>query len=123
MNKAKTEEEKAVAKKNYYELAKTISWPKKPDGKPLPNLVSTKIAVVFADAPNKKRAKEFFAYLLQPENLTPYTEGSLGRWFPGIKEPADGRFGPEKDRHGKLNRRRRRMTSSHKSATRIPSSP
>src|SRR3546814_10582195 len=79
MNKAKTEEEKAVAKKNYYELAKTISWPKKPDGKPLPNLVSTKIAVVFADAPNKKRAKEFFAYLLQPENLTPYTEGSLGR--------------------------------------------
>jgi len=102
MNKAKTDAEKAEAKKNYYELAKTISWPKKPDGKQLPNLVSTKIAVVFADAPNKKRAKEFFSYMLLPENLTPYTEGSLGRWFPVMKEAAERPFWTTEDPHRKI---------------------
>ncbi|HEX6959581.1 MAG TPA: ABC transporter substrate-binding protein [Ferrovibrio sp.] len=102
MNKAKNEQEKAQAKKNYYELIKTVSWPKKPDGKPLPNLFATKVAVVFADGQNKKRAKEFFAYLLQPENLTPYTEGSLGRWFPVMKEAAERPFWTSEDPHRKI---------------------
>lgn len=92
MLNAKDEATRAQAKKNYEELIRTATWPNKPDGKPLPNLVSTKLGVVFADAPNKKRAKEFFAFLLQSENLTPYTEGSLGRWFPVMKEAAEMPF-------------------------------
>jgi multiple sugar transport system substrate-binding protein len=47
---------------------------------------AVKTGVVFKDAKNKTRAKEFVAFLLQEENLTPYVEGSLGRWFPVTKE-------------------------------------
>ena len=46
---------------------------------------AVKTGVVFANAKNKQRAKEFVAFLLQDENLTPYVEGSLGRWFPVTK--------------------------------------
>jgi len=41
--------------------------------------------VVFAEGKNKRRAKEFVSFLLQEENLTPYVEGALGRWFPVTK--------------------------------------
>lgn len=92
MMNAKEAADREQAKKNYNDLIRTATWPNKPDGTPLPNLVSTKLGVVFADAPNKKRAKEFFAFLLQPENLTPYTEGSLGRWFPVMKVAAESAF-------------------------------
>jgi multiple sugar transport system substrate-binding protein len=43
---------------------------------------AVKVGVVFQAAKNKARAKEFVAFLLQEENLTPYVEGALGRWFP-----------------------------------------
>ena len=46
---------------------------------------AVKVGVVFEDAKNKARAKEFVAFLLQEENLTPYVEGALGRWFPVTK--------------------------------------
>ena len=50
-----------------------------------------KTGVIFAQAKNKAKAKEFVKFLLQEENLTPYIEGSLGRWFPvttaGQKSP------------------------------------
>ena len=46
---------------------------------------AVKIGVIFADAKNKERAKEFVSFLLQEENLTPYVEGALGRWFPVTK--------------------------------------
>ena len=49
---------------------------------------AVKTGVVFADAKNKKRAKEFVTFLLQDENLTPYVEGSLGRWYPVTKSGA-----------------------------------
>ena len=40
------------------------------------------IFVIFEGAKNKRRAKEFVTFLMQDENLQPYVEGSLGRWFP-----------------------------------------
>lgn len=83
---------RAQATKAYEDLIRTAGWPNRPDGKPLPGLVSTKLAVVFADAPNKGRAKEFLAFLLQPENLTPCTESAGGRWFPVMKEGAESPF-------------------------------
>jgi len=103
MLNAKDEATKKQSETNYYQLIRTSPWPNKPDGKPLPNLGSVKIAVTFADAPNKKRGKEFLAFLLQPENLTPYTEGSLGRWFPVMKEAANRPFWTDgKDPHRKV---------------------
>ena len=70
------------AKKNYYELIRTAGFPNKPDGSKMVYRAAVKTGVVFEAAKNKARAKEFVAFLLQDENLTPYVEGSLGRWFP-----------------------------------------
>ena len=53
---------------------------------------AVKVGVVFNQAKNKARAKEFVAFLLQDENLTPYVEGSLGRWFPVTKTAQQSAF-------------------------------
>ena len=41
--------------------------------------------MIFKAAKNKDLAKKFVAFLLDDANLTPYVEGSLGRWFPVTK--------------------------------------
>ena len=84
-NAALTPEQRAAGKKNYYELIRTAGFPNKPDGSKMVYRAAVKTGVVFEDAKNKARAKEFVAFLLQEENLTPYVEGSLGRWFPVTK--------------------------------------
>jgi multiple sugar transport system substrate-binding protein len=84
-NQNLTAEQRAQAGKNYNELVRTMPWPKKPDGTSLPTRAAVKTAVVFADAKNKKRATEFLAFMMQPENLNPFVEGSVGRWFPVTK--------------------------------------
>ena len=53
---------------------------------------AVKVGVVFREAKNKKRALEFLSFLLQDENLTPYVEGSLGRWFPVTKNAQQSAF-------------------------------
>ena len=53
---------------------------------------AVKTGVIFEGAKNKKRAKEFVTFLLQDENLTPYVEGSLGRWYPVTKSAAERPF-------------------------------
>ena len=73
---------RATAKKNYDELIRTAGFPTKPDGSKMVYRAAVKTGVVFQAAKNKARAKEFVAFLLQGENLTPYVEGALGRWFP-----------------------------------------
>ena len=78
-------EEREQAKKNYYELIATGAFPNKPDGKPMQYRQAVKVGVVFASAKNKKRAKEFVQFMMQDENLTPYVEGALGRWYPVTK--------------------------------------
>jgi multiple sugar transport system substrate-binding protein len=60
----------------------TMEWPDKPDGRPIEYTTSIKTAVIFKQAQNKAAAKEFMRYLLQPDNLGPYLENSLARWFP-----------------------------------------
>jgi multiple sugar transport system substrate-binding protein len=81
-------EEREQAKKNYYENIVTSGFPKKPDGSPMTYRAAVKTGAMFADSKNKKRGKEFIAFLLQDENLTPYVEGSLGRWYPVTKAGA-----------------------------------
>src|SRR5437870_9695048 len=95
-----TPEQRAEAKKNYSELIATAGFPNKPDGKPMVYRSAVKVGVVFANAKNKKRAKEFVQFMLQDENLTPYVEGALGRWYPVTKKAQDAPFWSA-DRHRK----------------------
>ena len=85
-NEALKPEQRADAKKNYTELIRTAGFPDKPDGGKMVYRSAVKTGVIFKDAKNKARAKEFVTFLLQEENLTPYVEGALGRWFPVTKE-------------------------------------
>jgi multiple sugar transport system substrate-binding protein len=79
---------------------RTAGFPKKPDGTPMVYRAAIKTAVVFAQARNKPKAKEFVRFLLQEENLTPYVEGALGRWFPVTKAAQERPFWQE-DAHRK----------------------
>jgi len=94
-------EERAQAKKNYEQLIATGAFPNKPDGKPMQYRSAVKVGVVFANAKNKKRAKEFVQFAMQDENLIPYVEGALGRWYPVTKSGAARRFWTE-DPHRKI---------------------
>lgn len=85
-NATLTPEQREEAKKNFTERIRTAGFPNKPDGSKMIYRTAVKTGVVFKDAKNKARAKEFVAFLMQEENLTPYVEGSLGRWFPVTKE-------------------------------------
>jgi multiple sugar transport system substrate-binding protein len=84
-NASLTPEQREEAKKNFTERIRTAGFPNKPDGSKMIYRTAVKTGVVFKDAKNKARAKEFVTFLLQEENLTPYVEGSLGRWFPVTK--------------------------------------
>jgi multiple sugar transport system substrate-binding protein len=96
-----TAEQRAEAKKNYSELIATAGFPNKPDGKPMQYRAAVKVGVVFVNAKNKKRGKEFAAFLMQEENLNPYVEGALGRWYPVTKSGAQSKFWTE-DPHRKI---------------------
>ncbi|TFZ07752.1 ABC transporter substrate-binding protein [Ramlibacter humi] len=79
------DQQRAAAKKNYTENIATAGFPNKPDGSKMVYRTAVKTGVIFKGAKNTKRAMEFVSFLLQDENLTPYVEGSLGRWFPVTK--------------------------------------
>jgi multiple sugar transport system substrate-binding protein len=99
-NEALAPDIRAQAKKNYYENIATAGFPNKPDGKPMAYRAAVKVGVIFADSKNKVRAKEFVKFMLEEENLTPYVEGALGRWFPVTKKAQDSKFWLA-DRHRK----------------------
>ncbi|WP_409970235.1 ABC transporter substrate-binding protein [Piscinibacter sp.] len=84
-NATLTPEQRAQARKNYDELIRTAGFPNKPDGSKPIYRAAVKTGVIFEAAKNKRRAKEFVSFLTEEDNLTPYVEGSLGRWFPVTK--------------------------------------
>nr|WP_041756149.1 ABC transporter substrate-binding protein [Bradyrhizobium sp. ORS 278] len=90
-NPALTPEQRAAGKKAYEEDIITASFPNKPDGTPIKYRSDVKTGLIFSNAKNKAQAKEFIKFLMQEENLGPYVEGALGRWFPvttaGQKSP------------------------------------
>jgi multiple sugar transport system substrate-binding protein len=90
----------AQAKKNYEELIATAGFPNKLDGKPMVYRAAVKVGVIFADSKNKATAKDFVTFLLQEDNLTPYVEGALGRWFPVTRNAQNSQFWLQ-DRHRK----------------------
>jgi len=91
-NSALSEAQRATAKKNYTELIKTAGFPSKPDGTKMTYRAAIKTGVIFKDAKNKARAKDFVSFMLNEENLMPYVEGSLGRWFPVTKSGQQSKF-------------------------------
>ena len=91
-NASLTEEQRATAKKNYTELIATSGFPNKPDGSKMTYRAAVKTGVIFKDAKNKTAAKQFVAFMLDEANLTPYVEGSLGRWFPVTKAAQQSAF-------------------------------
>ena len=99
-NPALTPEQRAAGKKAYEETIITASFPNKPDGSPIKYRSDVKTGVIFAAAKNKPQAKQFVAFLLQEENLGPYVEGALGRWFPATIEGQKSPFW-QADRHRK----------------------
>lgn len=70
----------------YYKRLSTVKWPNKPDGEPMRFVIEIKQAVVFEASQNQDAAKSFLAYLIQPEKLAAYTEGSQGRYLPVMPE-------------------------------------
>ena len=91
-NAALKPEEREVARKNYTERIRTAGFPNKPDGSKMVYRAAVKVGVVFNQAKNKARAKDFVSFLLQEENLTPYVEGALGRWFPVTRAAQQSAF-------------------------------
>ncbi len=99
-NETLTAEQREAGKKAYYELIRTAGFPNKPDGSKMVYRTAVKAGTVFADSKNKARAKEFVSFLLQEENLAPYVEGALGRWFP-VTKAGQARPFWQADRHRK----------------------
>ena len=99
-NATLTPEQRATAKKNYEENIYTLGFPNKPDGSKMVYRTAVKVGVVFEQSKNKKLAKDFVSFMMIEQNLKPYVEGSLGRWFPVTKEGQASPFWQE-DKHRK----------------------
>ncbi len=81
-NESLTAEQRAAGRKAYDELIATTGFPKKPDGSPMTYRTAVKVGVIFEASKNKAKAKDFLKFLMEEDNLRPYVEGALGRWFP-----------------------------------------
>ena len=99
-NPALTPEQRAAGKKAYEETIITASFPNKPDGGTIKYRSDVKTGLIFAAAKNKAQGKEFIEFLLQEENVRPYIEGALGRWFPVTTASQQSPFW-QADRHRK----------------------
>ncbi|MFN9192636.1 MAG: ABC transporter substrate-binding protein [Pseudomonadota bacterium] len=91
-NQSLTEAQRATARRNYTELIATAGFPNKPDGSKMVYRAAVKTGVVFKAAKNKDAAKRFVSFLLEDSNLTPYVEGSLGRWYPVTRAGQASKF-------------------------------
>jgi multiple sugar transport system substrate-binding protein len=91
-NPALTQAQRDLAKVNYMQNIATAGFPNKPDGSKMVYRAAVKTGVIFKDAKNKAGAKLFVAFMLDDANLTPYVEGSLGRWFPVTKAAQQSAF-------------------------------
>ena len=99
-NEQLTPEQRAAGRKAYDDLIATAGFPKKPDGTAMVYRTAVKVGVIFQDSKNKARAREFLRFLLEEENLRPYVEGALGRWFPVTKLSQESPFW-QADKHRK----------------------
>ena len=78
--------QRAQGRKAYDELIATAGFPKKPSGSPMLWRADVKLGVIFQASRNKAQARDFLKFLMAEENLRPYVESALGRWFPVTKD-------------------------------------
>ena len=78
--------QRAQGRKAYDELIATAGFPKTPSGPPLLSRADVKLGVIFQASRNKTRARDFLKFLMEEDNLRPYVESALGRWFPVTKD-------------------------------------
>ncbi len=90
--KSLTPEQRAQAKKNYEELIATAGFPTSLTARKMVYRTAVKLGVIFSNSKNKALAKQFVTFLMQDENLKPYVEGALGRWFPVTKSGQESPF-------------------------------
>jgi multiple sugar transport system substrate-binding protein len=69
-----------------------LEFPNKPNGKPMRYLVTLKEAVLFAESKSQKQAKDFLAYLIQPQVTEDYLKAAGGRHLPILKPVWKDRF-------------------------------
>jgi multiple sugar transport system substrate-binding protein len=100
VNPALTQEQRDAGKKAYEQDIITASFPKAPDGSTIRYRSDVKTGLIFASAKNKAEGKQFISFLLQEENIRPYIEGALGRWFPVTKASQESPFW-QADKHRK----------------------
>lgn len=91
-NPNRTPAERTAGRRAYDELIATAGLPRKPDGTPMVYRTVVKVGVIFRESKNKTRAREFLRFLLEEENLRPYVEAGLGRWFPVTKAGRESPF-------------------------------
>jgi multiple sugar transport system substrate-binding protein len=91
-NATLTQAQRDAARVNYTEKIATSGFPNKPDGSKMTYRAAVKTGVIFDQSKNKAGAKQFVAFMLDEANLTPYVEGSLGRWFPVTKAAQQSAF-------------------------------
>jgi multiple sugar transport system substrate-binding protein len=78
--------QRAQGRKAYDELIATAGLPRKPGGAPLLSRADVKLGAIFQASRNKARARDFVKFLMEEDNLRPYVESALGRWFPVTKD-------------------------------------
>ena len=91
-NAALTPAQREEAKVNFTQKIATAGFPNKPDGSKMTYRAAVKVGVIFKESKNKAAAKQFVAFMLDEANLTPYVEGSQGRWFPVTKAAQQSPF-------------------------------
>lgn len=62
-----------------------LELPHKPNGQPMRYLITVQQVVLFADSKNQETAKDFLAYLIQPEIIDTYLKAAGGRHSPVLK--------------------------------------
>lgn len=66
----------------YKEEMVTIEWPNKVNGEPMEYITSIKQLILPEGAPQTEKAQDLVSYLIQPEHLAEFNEGSQGRFYP-----------------------------------------
>lgn len=69
----------------YHKKLGISQLPHKPNGKPMRYLITVQQVILFADSKNQNMAKDFLAYLIQPEIIDNYLKAAGGRHSPVLK--------------------------------------
>ncbi len=79
-------------RESYSQNLGTMEFPHKPDGNLIKHIVLVRQAVILAEAKHQELARDFLAYLTQPEIINNYLQSAGGRYLPAITTAAQDSF-------------------------------